>query len=668
VKHSIDQLSKVPYRGDLDALRGISVLLVVFYHAFPNIFPGGFIGVDIFFVISGFLITQIILNDLKSQKFSLKDFYSRRIRRLVPPLLAVLMATLVAGWLMLFPDEYSQLGMHLFKSSMFVQNFQLIGELGYFDVESHFKPLLHLWSLSIEEQYYLVWPLLLLVFYKRFKLQVVIGMIVIMSFGFNFIFTHEENTASFFHSASRVWELAVGSMLGISFSDQSLTCQNKNFSRAFFAAGVTSIGLALLVIDGSSNYPGWLGLLPVLGAALVIYARLELNSWGGLVSTGLISYPLYLWHWVVLSFCYIYIGDVPSLYTLVFAVVISVVLAFLTYRYIEKLRYLDSNLVVPALLACLAIVGVTGYFISAREGLPERNHLAYLKETNLEFIRTPAADELCESYVRSIINEEVKFHYCRSEFIDQADIVAIIGDSHAHALFPGVAATAAKNGYSSVLYANSSCPPLIGFRWGRSDEERVKCQNYIRQIMRLVSEDTSIKKVLIATRGPVYIHGEVQGEITKETVLDSLQQRAYPITQSYETYFKGYFNILQLFSEARHIQGIYYFLENPELDILPKQLVPRPFDYWGVSVKEGTVDKNLYELRMKEYRTLARSVTSKFTKAVLIDVEPYLCKGDRCFSYMNGEFLYADDDHFSVFGSHYILGKSQHLIFDFGVD
>jgi peptidoglycan/LPS O-acetylase OafA/YrhL len=668
MKRLTDQISKLPYRGDLDALRGISVLFVVFYHAFPNIFPGGFVGVDIFFVISGFLITQIILNDLKSQRFSLKDFYSRRIRRILPPLLAVLMATLVAGWLVLFPDEYSQLGMHLLKSSMFVQNFQLIGELGYFDVESHFKPLLHLWSLSIEEQYYLVWPLLLLIFYTRFNPLVVIGMIVIMSFGFNFFLSDAASTAGFFHSASRVWELALGSMLGIFSLDQSLACHNKNTSRAFFAAGVTLIGLALFVIDGSSNYSGWQGLLPALGAVSIIYARLELNSWGGLAAAGLISYPLYLWHWVVLSFCYIYIGDVPSLPVLIFAVAVSVVLALLTFRYIEKLRYLDSHLVVPVLLCGLIIVGVAGYFISAKEGLPERNHLAYLKKTNLEFTRTSPVDELCKSYARSIINEEVEFEYCRSEFTDQADVIALIGDSHAHALFPGVAATAASNGYSSVLYANSSCPPLIGFRWGRSDEERFKCRNYIRQIMSLVREDTRIKKVLIATRGPVYIHGEVKGEITKETVLDSLQQRPYPITQSYETYFKGYRNILQLFSEARHIQDIHYFLENPELDFLPKQLVPRPFDYWGVSLKDGRVDRDLYELRMREYRALARSVTSQFTKAAVIDVAPYLCKGDQCFSYMNGEFLYADDDHFSVFGSHYILERSQHLIFDFGVD
>jgi peptidoglycan/LPS O-acetylase OafA/YrhL len=658
--------NKPTYRNDLDALRGVSVLLVVAYHAFPDAVPGGFIGVDIFFVISGFLITKIISEDIQAQKFSLMKFYARRIRRLLPPLLLVLATTLIAGWLVLFPDEYRLLGTHLFKSAIFLQNFQLIEEQGYFDVESHYKPLLHLWSLSVEEQYYLAWPLVLLTCYTRFNPIIVIFIVTLTSFVLNLYLINETTDVSFYHSAGRVWELALGSLLAIYLVDRKTPFQNKNISYAFFVAGVASIILSLFVIDGSSPYPGWLGVLPVLGAVFVIIARVKLNHWGGLVTIGLFSYPLYLWHWALFSFCYIYLAGKPDVSTLLFATTVSFALSFWTYKYIEQIRYLACNLVVPLLLIGLMIVGIAGFFISARDGLPERNHLAYLKEKNVQFIRTPATDEQCKSHVKSTLNAEGDFYYCRSEFDQGDDIIAMIGDSHAHALFPGVASVAAENGYSSVLYANTSCPPLEGFHWGRNEKERTECQRYINQITRLLQEDTRVKKVLIATRGPVYIHGEVKGDFTEESVLNSLREQTYPKTLNYDSYFKGYRSLLRSLSASKHIQEVYYFLENPELDFIPKDLILRPFDYWGASIKKSAVDRKLYKLRMKEYQVRAYAVTADFPKANVLAVEPYLCEGDQCFVYVNGKFLYADNDHFSMFGSEYILEKSEHLIFDKG--
>ena len=155
-------MKNIPYRKDIDSLRGLSVLLVLFYHAFPEIIPGGFIGVDIFFVISGYLISSIILLSINNNDFLLIEFYARRIRRLFPALITVLLFSLVIGWLILYPEEYEQLGQHVSKSVIFLLNFELINEVGYFDVESHYKPLLNLWTLSVEEQYYLIWPLIML--------------------------------------------------------------------------------------------------------------------------------------------------------------------------------------------------------------------------------------------------------------------------------------------------------------------------------------------------------------------------------------------------------------------------------------------------------------------------------------------------------------------------
>ena len=166
----------ISYREDIDALRGLAVLLVVVYHAFPELIPGGFIGVDVFFVISGYLITSIIFFSINNNDFSLKEFYARRIRRLFPALITVLLAVLIFGWLVLFPEEYEHLGRHVTRSVIFLLNFRLINEINYFDVESHYKPLLNLWTLSIEEQYYLFWPLIILFFFKiKKKSQLLFG-------------------------------------------------------------------------------------------------------------------------------------------------------------------------------------------------------------------------------------------------------------------------------------------------------------------------------------------------------------------------------------------------------------------------------------------------------------------------------------------------------------
>ncbi len=330
-------MNKIEYRKDIDALRGVSVLLVVIYHAFPEQLPGGFIGVDIFFVISGYLITSIIFGQLKRDEFSFLNFYKRRIRRLFPALFTVLLASLIIGWLILFPDEYKQLGHHVSHATVFIQNFTLIKELGYFDVSSHYKPLLHLWTLSIEEQYYLVWPAILVLIFKlklnTFKILIAI---ILMSFLANIYFVSDYQDEVFFHSITRFWELGFGSLLAIYLFDKNIN------SKYIFILGLTLILFSAFWINNESLYPYWIGLLPTIGAMLIIMANLQLPNWGGLVRIGLISYPLYLWHWVIISFCYIYLGKKPDASTLIIAIIVSLLLSYFTYRYIEKIRYIAS--------------------------------------------------------------------------------------------------------------------------------------------------------------------------------------------------------------------------------------------------------------------------------------------------------------------------------------
>ena len=363
--HQVSPLASSQYRSDIDGLRAIAVLSVVGFHAFPLGIRGGFIGVDIFFVISGFLISTIIFDGLEAGVFSFSEFYGRRIKRIFPALALILLASYAFGWFALFPHEYAQLGKHIAAGAGFVSNFVLSNESGYFDNLAETKPLLHLWSLGIEEQFYIVWPLLLWLAW-RFRIRI-LGLTVavaVASFALNIFGIFIDDVPTFYSPQTRFWELLTGSLLAwhrLQGVDETSERQRKvsallgRFSGRRIAedfratarhlqswSGACLIAFALLFLTKSQPYPGWWALLPTIGAALIIAggARSGFNrkilSHPVLVWFGLISYPLYLWHWPLLSFARIMVGDVPSAGIRITAVALSVPLAWVTWVLLEK--------------------------------------------------------------------------------------------------------------------------------------------------------------------------------------------------------------------------------------------------------------------------------------------------------------------------------------------
>lgn len=305
-KKNLKVTTDTAYRPDIDGLRAVAVLSVVAFHLSPNLLRGGFTGVDVFFVISGFLITSIILKGLGRGSFSLLDFYARRIRRILPALLLVLVAVFVAGWFLLFDGEYRVPGKHVAGATAFLSNFIYWGESGYFDKDAKTKVLLHLWSLGIEEQFYVVWPALLMLV-SRFRHGIVAAIVVtiVLSFAVNIHLSGRAPAEAFYSPASRAWELMVGCALawlvGRGWQLQGAPAQ------AASAAGFGLLAAGFLLPDHASAFPGWWALLPTLGAFLVIAAgpqalpnRLILTNRAA-VAVGLISYPLYLWHWPLLA-------------------------------------------------------------------------------------------------------------------------------------------------------------------------------------------------------------------------------------------------------------------------------------------------------------------------------------------------------------------------------
>lgn len=269
-------LTHPKYRPDIDGLRAVAIISVVAFHAFPGKLPGGFIGVDIFFVISGFLISKIIFSSLERDRFSLVEFYVRRIRRIFPALILVLVSCLIFGWFVLFDNEYRQLGKHTTASAGFIQNFILWRESGYFDKSAATKPLLHLWSLAIEEQFYIFWPLLLAFVWKRhWNFLILTAIIGAASFAANLYFTHSSPISSFYLPVSRFWELMVGGLLAyITLHRPQLIEKHKNGQSII---GIALVLIGLLILNDGKLFPGWWALLPTLGTFFIISAGP--NAW-----------------------------------------------------------------------------------------------------------------------------------------------------------------------------------------------------------------------------------------------------------------------------------------------------------------------------------------------------------------------------------------------------
>ncbi|NHZ62863.1 acyltransferase family protein [Massilia genomosp. 1] len=328
------------YRPDIDGMRALAVIAVIAFHAWPTWFAGGFVGVDIFFVISGFLITSILLSQLEKGKFSIADFYVRRIRRIFPALTVVMLATLAFGWVTLLQGEFQQIGKHAVAGTTFVSNLVLWNEAGYFDNDGITKPFLHLWSLGVEEQFYILWPLILwLVLSRKLRFLWVAGVIFVISMSANVLLVADHPVAAFFSPLTRFWELMAGGVVAYLHLHHA-----QRFTRhgtALSLGGAVLLGLAFWLTNEQSLFPGWWAMLPVGGACLLILAgkdallNRQLLGRRLPVAIGLISYPLYLWHWPLLSYGHIVYGQKPPIAVKLALVGSGFVLAWLTYRLVE---------------------------------------------------------------------------------------------------------------------------------------------------------------------------------------------------------------------------------------------------------------------------------------------------------------------------------------------
>lgn len=633
VNHSI------AYNRAIDGLRGIAILLVLLFHLFPAQFSFGYVGVDIFFVLSGFLITQIIYTKLESNTFSFAEFYRNRIRRIFPAMLIVLASTFLIGYLFLFPNELAILGRHIQSSSLFYQNFRLISEAGYWDESSTLKPLLHFWSLSVEEQFYLFWPILILILY-RLRLNLTLGLSLI--FLALLVLPQFADIDPFYHSLSRFWELCLG---GVVFAIVDRYDTSKKLYQFRFIVYLL-FAAAIVLGYGNDSFNFFKTLLMAVSTGLLITLLVsnqnqKFLSTYPLVFLGLISFPLYLWHYVLIAYAHIFGINVPE--NGAWIAIISIFLAYFTYIFVEiKARKQISYKFALSLFGIAVILWFLGHYASG--GLPQRTHI----KSDINNVTRIQKDKNGAILFHAVMGYDASQEFIKATNSKASDkLVLIMGDSHAYTSYEGLSEELSKRGYETMLLANSSCPPFVNAPLGRSEKERMECHHKNMDAFKLISK-LHPQKVIFITRGVKYITKQGFGDIDNE---DSIARLAFGTPMSAQKYQeKFYENIDDLFGffSKNHIE-LYFVLENPELGFSPGECRQRPFGLF--TPKICSISLASYQGRMDSYNSKVHDISKKYPNIKVLDPKDSFCDTKSCYASKDGKILYIDDDHLNIEGS-----------------
>lgn len=644
------------YRADIDGLRAIAVLAVVGFHAFPDYFPGGFVGVDVFFVISGFLISSIIFREVGRSTFTLPQFYARRIRRIFPALLIVLVACLLFGWFALLPDELEHLGKHVAAAATFVSNLALWQESGYFDRAAELKPLLHLWSLGVEEQFYLVWPMLLLLLWKRQQnIAITIVLLTLTSFMLSIALGQQSPSANFYFPFSRFWELGLGCLLAVVkespgslkrwFTKDCVTgfrypSLSHHANSALPIVGLCLIGAAIFLFDRHTRFPGWAALVPTVGAMCVIHGcgdswfQRRIMACAGLVLIGVISYPLYLWHWPILSFATILEAGTPGSIVRSVAVLLSVALAWLTFRLLEcPLRYRRSTRVTLTLVGALSMFGVVGIAVYAASGFGKRF------DYDVRAIRPePRTNAVC---VRSFPEDRV-FNYCKSTSPAHPTAV-FLGDSRAQGVYDGVVAVMGAR-HSLTLLGRGGCPPLLNVYV--HDANDPGCNDAWSVFVKYI-EKVKPPVVVLVGGGSSLLQGSAAAM--------EVQGRQF---QTREDVFKH--GLRELIVALQKTSRVIYVREIPSFDSAPSCFLRRitlPGSHCSPSVARSVMEE-----AMASYNRVVDELQGEMPELKVVASISALCDATTCSQKLrSGEIIYSDALHLSPAGGRHFARTSDLL-------
>jgi peptidoglycan/LPS O-acetylase OafA/YrhL len=610
-------MTKIGYRPDIDGLRAVAVLGVIIYHAFPKALPGGFSGVDIFFVISGYLISGILYKGVKEGGFSFREFYARRVRRLFPSLITLLLVALVFGKIILLNDEFEQMGKHVAAGTLFIQNMVFWSESGYFDIDATLKPLLHLWSLAVEEQFYIFFPPLLLLFWKReWPMAPLLWILLAASFIGNIIMSYQAREGDFFVTTYRAWEFLGGSLLAWWHFGKNHE-EEVAYGNWISLAGLLVLALGMAFLSQADPYPGWRAILPVTGSLLLIGAgkqslvnRYFLSN-PAIVWIGLISYPLYLFHWPLLAFVHIVNGDHPDLSYILWALCIALALTLTTYYLIEKpIRFSKSRWVVPILSVAFVITGILGVLVW-RGVIP-----ASLDPTDLKMnkVQKVVKDrDWGKGFTRIWFKGRTNFNKIGGE----GPQTLFFGDSNTEMYAPRIREVLKDNSGASrgaLILACGGVPPFPGM----SNEERSYCVDLMPKYQDVIANYPQIDRVVISALWTFYFTPESKYFFNGKSLSNKEVRTA--VLQEFGKMIGG------LSANGKKVTVVLSIPVGRELE--PRRLYRRHF--FSPSEEKGLVLTK--EKFLKEYGPLLDQIASvaMANGASVINPVDYLCEDGIC--------------------------------------
>jgi peptidoglycan/LPS O-acetylase OafA/YrhL len=650
------------HRPDIDGLRAIAVVPVVLFHAGFSLFRGGYVGVDVFFVISGYLITSIIVPEIDANAFSLASFYDRRVRRIFPALIAVLAFCLVAGFALLTPADYNSLGQSAIAASFFVSNIFFLETANYFDVAANEKPLLHTWSLAIEEQYYLFYPLILVAltrYSRRLRTPAVLAAAV-LSFSICAAMVYVKPSATFYLGPTRAWELLFGGLVALEWVPASDNRAINNIAALF---GLACILAAVFFYSPTMRFPGIAALAPVAGAVLLIWSGLGkptvVHGWLSarpITAVGKASYSLYLWHFPLLVFSgYLVLGGLGSLAAATICV-LSGATSFLSLHFIERpFRFPGPTASAPrilgAALAGMAIIIVGAGLVVLDRGLSGRMTQVANQYLDVEREREGVHHWECMSLEQRIVTPQAA---CKLGAKEARPTALLWGDSHSVVSATAMTDSAVRNGAAFVFAASVDCPIGLGFSIDAatgpafvSTPAYQSCGQYNREMLEFALANPDIKTVVLSSRWTNWRVGE-RGSAAESPVDIRLRDAvgvAKSMADNRTIFAHGFEDLVRSLAAAGKNIWIVGPIPEPSVRV-PKALYIKQlgFDAADLDISEESFEKrNSYILSF--FAEVAKKYPVRF-----IWPHQVLCKDDSCPVVEDGKPIFFDSNHLSLFG------------------
>lgn len=638
------------YRPEIDGLRALAVIPVILFHAGFKLFSGGFVGVDVFFVISGYLITTIIVSEMEQGTFSLVRFYERRARRIIPALFFMLLISGVAAWFWLLPNEMRTFSQGLVATSLFSSNFFLYKTCGYYcSLETN--PLVHTWSLAVEEQFYMFFPLILIFGWKleKGKLMFLLGSLLSLSLCLAIYYSTHNPSFNFLMLSTRFWELLIGAMASIFISSKKLLPMFSNqVNNVLSLIGFLLVIVSIFLFDEKIPHPSMYTLAPVLGALLIILFANSLTAIGKLLSVkiitglGLISYSTYLWHQPIFAFAINRTIDKPGKISYLFLCVLAVFFGYLSWYFIEK-PFRDKIKINSKRIfsftfygtLCFFSFGLAGHFSN---GFPARFGSLLVKTDIFRENRQQQQVAGCKLY-----RGKFNFSTCLKGDLVSSPSVAIIGDSHGEVLVHELSNSFAKSNLSFIPFVKSGCK-LNFYMEANVNEELQECNDYQKAVEDEVKANEKIKILIIVAR---WDSAELHGD-------SILAQQS-----EFELHVK---TINQILALGKKIILIY---PNPIHGKEVSEYMSKNILFYDEKLPMLTIDSEVFEKRIKYYNLRYDSIGSS-KNVYRIETKSIFCnstQGLKCISQVDGEPLYYDKSHLSNKGAVLIVDKIMRSLF-----